>query len=89
MIAEWGVYHRITKPADKAAVFNSVLPELEKRPAIKAIVYFDTARTTKATATSASTAARKRLAAFRSSPPTRSSTSSCADPINAGRPPCC
>jgi hypothetical protein len=27
---------------DKSAQFNSVLPELAKRPAIKAIVYFDT-----------------------------------------------
>ncbi|MEU4221502.1 glycosyl hydrolase [Actinoplanes sp. NPDC026623] len=42
MIAEWGVYHRVGKPVDKSAGFNSVLPELAKRPAIKAIVYFDT-----------------------------------------------
>jgi len=44
MIAEWGVYHSLTRPADKAAVFNTVLPELKKRPAIKAMVYFDTPR---------------------------------------------
>jgi hypothetical protein len=43
MVAEWGVYHRVGKPADKAPGYNSVLPELTKRPAIKAIVYFDTA----------------------------------------------
>ena len=44
MVAEWGAYHRIGKVVDKAAQFNSVLPELAKRPAIKAIVYFDTTK---------------------------------------------
>jgi beta-mannanase len=44
MIAEWGVYHRIGRVVPKVAQFNSVLPELAKRPAIKAIVYFDTKR---------------------------------------------
>ena len=43
MVAEWGVYNRVGHPADKTAGFNSMLPELAKRPAIKAIVYFDTA----------------------------------------------
>jgi hypothetical protein len=42
MIAEWGVYHRVSVKVDKSAGYNSVLPELAKRPAIKAIVYFDT-----------------------------------------------
>jgi beta-mannanase len=42
MVAEWGAYHRIGRSGDKAAVYNSVLPELAERPAIKAIVYFDT-----------------------------------------------
>jgi hypothetical protein len=42
MIAEWGVYHRVGAPFDKAPGYASVLPELAKRPAIKAIVYFDT-----------------------------------------------
>ncbi|MBO3738902.1 CBM96 family carbohydrate-binding protein [Actinoplanes flavus] len=42
MVAEWGGYHRIGKNTDKTAVYNSVLPELRKRPAIKAIVHFDT-----------------------------------------------
>ncbi|MCM4085055.1 CBM96 family carbohydrate-binding protein [Paractinoplanes hotanensis] len=42
MVAEWGAYHRIGKTTDKSAVYNSVLPELVKRPAIKAIVHFDT-----------------------------------------------
>ncbi|BCJ48584.1 hypothetical protein Asp14428_00590 [Actinoplanes sp. NBRC 14428] len=42
MIAEWGVYHRVGRATDKTAGFNSVLPELRKRPNIKAIVYFDT-----------------------------------------------
>jgi hypothetical protein len=44
MVAEWGVYHRVGKPADKAPAYNTVVPELQKRPAIKAIVYFDTAQ---------------------------------------------
>ncbi|HEY0532889.1 MAG TPA: glycosyl hydrolase [Actinoplanes sp.] len=44
MVAEWGAYHRIGRVVSKAAQFNSVLPELAKRPAIKAIVYFDTKR---------------------------------------------
>ncbi len=42
MVAEWGAYHRIGKNADKSAVYDGVLPELLKRPAIKAIVHFDT-----------------------------------------------
>jgi len=42
MVAEWGVYHRIGHTVDKSAQYNSVLPELRNRPAIKAIVYFDT-----------------------------------------------
>ena len=42
MVAEWGVYHRVGKVVDKSAQYDSVLPELAKRPAIKAIVYFDT-----------------------------------------------
>ena len=42
MIAEWGAYHRVGHPVDKSAVYDSVLPELAKRPAIKAIVHFDT-----------------------------------------------
>jgi beta-mannanase len=42
MIAEWGVYHRVSTKVDKSAGYHSVLPELLKRPAIKAIVYFDT-----------------------------------------------
>lgn len=42
MIAEWGVYHSTKKKADKAAIYNTVLPELKKRPGIKALVHFDT-----------------------------------------------
>ncbi|GID28267.1 glycoside hydrolase family 26 protein [Paractinoplanes brasiliensis] len=42
MVAEWGAYHRIGKVVDKSKQFNSVLPELAKRPKVKAIVYFDT-----------------------------------------------
>jgi beta-mannanase len=41
VVAEWGVYHRATKVTDKSPAFNSVLPELRKRPNVKAIVYFD------------------------------------------------
>jgi hypothetical protein len=43
MVAEWGAYNPVGKAADKTPQFNSVLPELAKRPQIKAIVYFDTA----------------------------------------------
>jgi beta-mannanase len=42
MVAEWGAYHRVGKIADKAPAYDSVKAELVKRPAIKAIVYFDT-----------------------------------------------
>ncbi|MEU8663944.1 glycosyl hydrolase, partial [Actinoplanes philippinensis] len=42
MVAEWGAYHRVGKRTDKSAVYDSVVPELRKRPAIKAIVHFDT-----------------------------------------------
>jgi beta-mannanase len=42
MVAEWGAYHRVGKVVDKSKQFTSVLPELAKRPKIKAIVYFDT-----------------------------------------------
>ena len=40
MLAEWGVYGRAE---DKPQVFASVLPALPRLPAIKAMVYFDTA----------------------------------------------
>jgi beta-mannanase len=43
MVAEWGMYHRVNYPTSKAAAYATVLPELAKRPQIKAIVYFDTA----------------------------------------------
>jgi hypothetical protein len=42
MVAEWGGYHRVGKTTDKAPMFGGVKAELLKRPAIKAIVYFDT-----------------------------------------------
>jgi beta-mannanase len=44
MVAEWGMYHRVAKVTSKAAAYRTVLPELVKRPQIKAIVYFDTAQ---------------------------------------------
>ncbi|MFI7541278.1 DNRLRE domain-containing protein [Actinoplanes sp. NPDC049599] len=43
MVAEWGMYHRRAVVTDKAAAFASVVPELKAHPAVKAIVYFDTA----------------------------------------------
>jgi beta-mannanase len=43
MVAEWGMYHRLAFPTDKSAAYGTVLPQLRNRPAIKAIVYFDTA----------------------------------------------
>ncbi|MFC4071455.1 glycoside hydrolase family 26 protein [Actinoplanes subglobosus] len=42
MVAEWGAYHRVGRNTDKSAVYNSVVAELRNRPAIKAIVHFDT-----------------------------------------------
>ena len=69
MIAEWGGYHRIGKKTDKSAVYDSVLPELAKRPAIKAIVHFDTKaddqgnRDISINSTPASLAAFRKLAA--------------------------
>jgi hypothetical protein len=43
MVAEWGMYHRVAYPTDKAAAFHTVLPVLKAHPQIKAVVYFDTA----------------------------------------------
>jgi beta-mannanase len=43
MVAEWGMYHRVKYPTDKSAAFASVVPQLKAHPAVKAIVYFDTA----------------------------------------------
>jgi beta-mannanase len=69
MIAEWGMYHRTSVKVDKAAAFNTVLPELKAHPQIKAIVYFDTKsddegdRDISVDSTPASLAAFKTLAA--------------------------
>jgi beta-mannanase len=43
MVAEWGMYHRTKSITDKSAAFNTVVPELKAHPAVKAVVYFDTA----------------------------------------------
>jgi len=43
MVAEWGMYHRTKVITDKSAAYATVLPELKAHPAVKAIVYFDTA----------------------------------------------
>jgi beta-mannanase len=69
MIAEWGAYHRVGKKADKSFVYNSVIDQLKKRSAIKAIVHFDTKhddqgdRDISINSTSASLASFKKLAA--------------------------
>lgn len=42
MVAEWGVYQSLKRTADKGAVFDTVLAQLKARPAVKALVYFDT-----------------------------------------------
>jgi beta-mannanase len=65
MVAEWGVYHRVGKVADKAPGFSSVLPELKKRPGIKAIVYFDTKRDDQGDRDISIDSTRTALAAFR------------------------
>ncbi|GAB1692625.1 glycoside hydrolase family 26 protein [Krasilnikovia sp. M28-CT-15] len=65
MIAEWGVYHRIGQPTDKTAGYNSVLPELAKRPGIKAIVYFDTKHDDEGNRDISIDSTKKNLAAFR------------------------
>jgi hypothetical protein len=65
MVAEWGVYHRVGKVTDKAAGFNSVLPELKKRPGIKAIVYFDTKRDDQGDRDISIDSTKSSLAAFR------------------------
>jgi hypothetical protein len=45
MAAEWGVYDSSSTadPANTAKIFDTVLPQLKTMPAIKALVYFDTA----------------------------------------------
>jgi beta-mannanase len=43
MVAEWGMYHRRAVVTDKAPAFASVIGELKAHPAVKAVVYFDTA----------------------------------------------
>ncbi|HKT02315.1 MAG TPA: DNRLRE domain-containing protein [Rugosimonospora sp.] len=42
MIAEWGTYEYTADPSLKARTFSTVLDELAKYPAVKAMVYFDT-----------------------------------------------
>jgi beta-mannanase len=65
MLAEWGVYHRAGKTVDKSAGFASVLPELRKRPAVKAIVYFDTKRDDQGDRDISINSTKPALAAFR------------------------
>ncbi|WP_041841521.1 CBM96 family carbohydrate-binding protein [Actinoplanes friuliensis] len=69
MVAEWGMYHRTKSITDKAAAFNTVIPELKAHPAVKAVVYFDTAsddegdRDISVNSTASSLAAFKKVAA--------------------------
>jgi beta-mannanase len=65
MVVEWGVYHRVGRVLDKSAAYNSVLPELKKRPAIKALVYFDTKRDDQGDRDISINSSRRSLAAFR------------------------
>jgi hypothetical protein len=65
MVVEWGAYHRVGQVADKSPVYNSVLPELRKRPAIKAIVYFDTKRDDEGNRDISIGSSKPSLAAFR------------------------
>jgi beta-mannanase len=65
MVVEWGVYHRLGRIADKSPAYNSVLPELRKRPAIKAIVYFDTKRDDEGNRDISIDSSKPSLAAFR------------------------
>jgi beta-mannanase len=46
MVAEWGVYDSSTTidPTNEANIYNTVLPTLDTMPAIKALVYFETAK---------------------------------------------
>jgi hypothetical protein len=65
MLAEWGVYGSV---ANKPKVFASVLPDLPAYPALKAMVYFDTAkdqdgRDIRINTSPASTAAFRKIAA--------------------------
>ncbi|MET8149263.1 DNRLRE domain-containing protein [Actinoplanes sp. NPDC049668] len=69
MVAEWGMYHRTKSVTDKSAAYNTVVPELKAHPAVKAIVYFDTAkddegdRDISVNSTASSLAAFKKVAA--------------------------
>jgi hypothetical protein len=65
MVVEWGSYHRVGHVADKAPTFNSVIPELTKRPAIKAVVYFDTHRDDEGDRDISINSTARNLAAFR------------------------
>lgn len=64
MLAEWGVYG---SAAHKASVFATVLPQISRFPAIKAMVYFDTpkdqgGRDIRINSSASSTAAFRRIA---------------------------
>jgi len=65
MVAEWGAYHRVGKIADKSFVYDSVLAELKKRPAIKAIVHFDTKKDDQGDRDISIDSTKSSLAAFR------------------------
>ena len=65
MLAEWGAYHRQGHAVDKSRVFDSVIPVLAQRPAIKALVYFDTKRDASGNRDISVNSAASSLASFR------------------------
>jgi hypothetical protein len=44
MLSEWGVHEYATDPSQKAKILSTVLTELDNFPAIKGMVWFDTAK---------------------------------------------
>jgi beta-mannanase len=44
MLAEWGVHEYAADPSQKAKILSGVLTEMKKFPALKAMVWFDTAK---------------------------------------------
>jgi hypothetical protein len=47
MISEWGVYEHEADPAKKAWIYSTVAEQIRRYPAIKALVYFDSAEAPK------------------------------------------
>jgi hypothetical protein len=51
MLAEWAIYEYTADVTQKAKVFTTVLPDMAKYPALKAMVYFDSPKTQNGTDT--------------------------------------